>query len=192
MRLILTYAFVMMIFTISAQNPVVVSKSEKEKISKTTGKKTKTKPKPATVFAKPCLQTFYASQCLSPDSAQSPYLYYQVYDWVGTRYKYSGNSKKGIDCSGFVSEVYKNTYCIDINGSSGSIFTQVKPVDKTELKEGDILFFKIRKNQISHVGVYLGNNKFAHASVHSGVTVSDLDERYYKKYFYKGGRLLNE
>ena len=142
--------------------------------------------------AKPGMDVFYASCCLKPDSAITPYLYYQVYDWVGTRYKYSGNSKKGIDCSGFVSEMYRNTYCINLNGSSGSIYTQVKPVEKVELKEGDILFFKIRKKQISHVGVYLGNNKFAHASVHSGVIVSDLDEAYYKKYFYKGGRLLSE
>ena len=51
--------------------------------------------------------------------------------------------------------------------------------------EGDILFFKIKKGQISHVGVYLGNNTFAHASVHSGVIISDLDEDYYKKYFFK-------
>jgi lipoprotein Spr len=155
-----------------------------------TGKKSKqVKRKPATCVEKPCLKTFYESHCLVPDSACSPYLYYQVYDWLGTRYKYSGSSKKGIDCSGFVNEVYKNAYCIELNRSSGSMFTQVKPVEKDELQEGDILFFKIRKNQISHVGVYLGNNKFAHASVHSGVIVSDLDEAYYKKYFYKGGRV---
>jgi murein DD-endopeptidase / murein LD-carboxypeptidase len=160
---------------------------------KTVASKKSSKKKPATPkVEKPCVNDFYAGYCLKPDSAMSPYLYYQVYDWIGTRYKYSGSSKKGIDCSGFVSEMYRNTYCIALNGSSGSIYTQVKPIEKAELKEGDILFFKIRKKQISHVGVYLGNNKFAHASVHSGVIVSDLNEEYYKKYFFKGGRFLSE
>jgi lipoprotein Spr len=193
----LTYPLVILSFAVSAQTgkqtasaapakaKVMADKPAEKK------KKAKTKKTVKATAPKLDLQHFYATNCLMPDSACSPYLYYQVYDWLGTRYRYSGNSKKGIDCSGFVSEMYRKTYCIDLNGSSGSIYSQVKPVDKCELKEGDILFFKIRKNQISHVGVYLGNNKFAHASVHSGVIVSDLDEQYYKKYFYKGGRLLD-
>jgi lipoprotein Spr len=193
MRLILIYVLTVISFALTAQHappsPTTLSATTSGAgKSKAAVKKKKSKSKP--VVNKPCIGDFYASQCLFPDSACSPYLYYQVYDWLGTRYKYSGNSKKGIDCSGFVSEMYRNTYCIQLNGSSGSIYSQVTPVEKTQLKEGDILFFKIRRNQISHVGVYLGNNKFAHASVHSGVIVSDLDEQYYKKYFYKGGRLL--
>lgn len=136
------------------------------------------------------LNQYYQAHNLKPDSANSPYLFYQVYDWVGTRYKYAGKTKKGIDCSGFVSEMYRNAYCINISGGSKDIWTTVTPVEKKELLEGDILFFKIKKGQISHVGVYLGNDKFAHASVHSGVIVSDLNEEYYKKYFYKGGRVV--
>lgn len=135
------------------------------------------------------MHEFYAARKLSPDSAATPYLYYQVYDWIGTHYKYSGESKKGVDCSGFVSKMYKDAYCINISGGSRDIWTVVSPVEKKDLLEGDILFFKIRKGQISHVGIYLGNNKFAHASVHSGVIVSDLDEDYYKRYFFKGGRI---
>lgn len=198
MRLIVIYVLMAISFELSAQKAVIASYSppaptevtKKKDKPVITVKKKKSKSKPAVI--KPCITDFYESQCLSPDSACSPYLYYQVYDWLGTRYKYSGNSKSGIDCSGFVGELYKNAYCIELNGSSGTIFNQVKPIEKDQLREGDILFFKIRRNQISHVGVYLGNNKFAHASVHSGVIVSDLDEKYYKKYFYKGGRLLME
>ena len=74
-------------------------------------------------------------------------------------------------------------------GGSKDLWPTVKPIEKNELIEGDILFFKIKKGQISHVGVYLGNNKFAHASVQSGVIISDLNEDYYKKYFFKGGRV---
>lgn len=132
---------------------------------------------------------YFDTYKLSPDSAQTPYLYAQVYEWVGTRYRYSGDTKKGIDCSGFVSKMYKSVYCIDLAGGSRDIFATVLPIEKKELKEGDMVFFKIKKGQISHVGIYLGNNKFAHASVQSGVIISDLDEEYYKKRFYKGGRM---
>jgi murein DD-endopeptidase / murein LD-carboxypeptidase len=123
------------------------------------------------------------------DSVKTPYLFYQVYDWKGTKYKYSGKSKKGVDCSGFVGMMYSNVYCVNLCGGSKDLWNVVKPVERKELAEGDILFFKIKKGQISHVGIYLGNDKFAHASVKSGVMISDLNEAYYKKYFYKGGRL---
>ena len=150
--------------------------------------KTKRHSKPK--VQKQSLEKIFALNELAPDAACSPHLYYQVYDWIGTRYKYSGSSKSGIDCSGFVSEMYKNTYCINLTGGSRDIWQTVKPVEKCDLQEGDILFFKIKKGQISHVGIYLGNNKFAHASVHSGVILSDLNEDYYTKYFYKGGRVI--
>lgn len=141
-------------------------------------------------FKKELFTQYYETHCLEPDSACNPYLYYQVYDWLGTKYKYSGTSKKGIDCSAFVGEVYKSTYCVDLERRSSDIWPNVLPVSKNDLREGDIVFFKIKYNRISHVGLYLGNNKFAHASVHSGVIISDLDDKYYKKYFYKGGRVL--
>ena len=149
----------------------------------------KTKQPTKSKSQKQSIEQFYAKYQLAPDSALSPYLYYQVYDWAGTKYKYAGKSKNGIDCSGFVSKMYKNTYCINLLGRSRDIWPAVKAIEKTDLIEGDILFFKIKKGQISHVGVYLGNNKFAHASVHSGVIVSDLNDDYYKKYFFKGGRI---
>jgi lipoprotein Spr len=63
------------------------------------------------------------------------------------------------------------------------------PVSREDLKEGDLVFFKINSRTISHVGIYLGNNRFAHASSSRGVVLSNLDEPYYKRYFYKGGRL---
>jgi lipoprotein Spr len=87
--------------------------------------------------------------------------------------------------------MYKDVYCIQLSGGSRDIYPLVIPVEKSDLQEGDILFFKIKKGQISHVGVYLGNNKFAHAAVNGGVIVSDLDEDYYKRYFYKGGRMMS-
>lgn len=119
----------------------------------------------------------------------NPALFKAVNEWLGTTYCYAGNSKNGVDCSGFVSALYKKVFDIDLEGSSTDIFKDAKSLKRNQLKEGDLVFFRIRKKKVSHVGIYLGQNKFAHASVHDGVIISDLDEDYYRKYFYKGGRI---
>ena len=121
------------------------------------------------------------------DSLPDQVMYQTIYDWLGTPYKYSGDCKDGIDCSGFVCMLYKKSFDITLAQSAADIYKEVKPLKKSALKEGDLVFFKINRKRISHVGVYVGNNKFAHASVQQGVIISDLDEPYYKKYFYKGG-----
>jgi murein DD-endopeptidase / murein LD-carboxypeptidase len=119
----------------------------------------------------------------------NPRLYQKVGQWLGTPYRYSGNSREGIDCSGFVCELYRDCYDMVLAGNTKDIFKNVKPLLRTELREGDLVFFRIHKGRISHVGIYLGNNKFAHASLQKGVIISDLDDPYYDKYFYKGGRI---
>lgn len=131
---------------------------------------------------------FYQPYGLHPDSANDPNLFYLVHDWIGTKYKYAGKSKSGIDCSGFVCEMYKNVYRVVLSGGSKDLYPLMDTVPRDSLQEGDILFFKIRKGQISHVGIYLGNNKFAHASVHRGVVINDLSEEYYRKYYFRAGR----
>jgi lipoprotein Spr len=113
-----------------------------------------------------------------------------VYEWIGTPYRFGGGTKKGIDCSGFTKQLYSQVFNVDIKRNSRDIFSMVSPVKKDELKEGDLVFFKIHSRSISHVGIYLGNNRFAHASSH-GVAVSSLDDSYYSRYFYKGGRVLS-
>jgi lipoprotein Spr len=112
-----------------------------------------------------------------------------VHDWIGTPYRFGGSSRKGIDCSAFTKEMYSQVFNLTIKRSSRDIFSMVNPVRRDELKEGDLVFFKIRSRSISHVGVYLGNGRFAHASS-KGVAISSLEDRYYNRYFYKGGRLM--
>ena len=116
-------------------------------------------------------------------------LFHFVYDWIGTPYRFGGSSRKGIDCSAFTKELYSDVFNMDIQRNSRDIFSMVSPVKRDELKEGDLVFFKIHSRRISHVGIYLGNNKFAHASSR-GVAINSLDDAYYNRYFYRGGRML--
>ena len=119
----------------------------------------------------------------------NPRIYEIVSEWIGTPYSYAGDSHRGIDCSGFVSMLYKEVFNANLQGGSRDIFTKCSALNRDDLREGDMVFFKIHPSRISHVGVYLGQNKFAHASTQSGVIISDLDEPYYLQRFYKGGRL---
>jgi lipoprotein Spr len=124
------------------------------------------------------------------DSIREPALYLAIEPWLGVPYQYAGKSKKGIDCSGFSSVIYNQVYCTPLSGGSHDIFKRVDMVEKSDLQEGDLVFFRINpKYTVSHVGVYLGEGRFAHASVKKGVIVSHLDEPYYKKYFKSGGRI---
>ena len=116
-------------------------------------------------------------------------LYSFVDEWYGVPYKYGGKNKSGIDCSNFTASLFNSVYSKPITGSSSSIYQQCKIISKSNLEEGDLVFFKIDGDKISHVGVYLQNNKFVHATTKKGVMIDDLDEAYYKKYFYKAGRL---
>jgi len=116
-------------------------------------------------------------------------LYDTISEWLGTPYRYSGKNENGIDCSGFVSMIYKNVYGEMLNGNSVDLFKSSQRLKKSKLKEGDLVFFKIHRRQISHVGLYLGDHKFAHSSSSNGVTISDLEDPYYKKYFAGGGRV---
>jgi lipoprotein Spr len=117
-------------------------------------------------------------------------LYRFIDEWYGTPYKYAGKTKSGVDCSGFSSALYREVYGKNISGSASGIYEQCRVISQGKLHEGDLVFFKIESGKVSHVGVYLQNNKFVHASTKKGVVISDLDEPYYKKYFYKGGRLM--
>ncbi|MDB5263699.1 MAG: hypothetical protein JWQ14_2982, partial [Adhaeribacter sp.] len=79
-----------------------------------------------------------------------------VTEWLGTPYRSGSSSKKGTDCSGFVTRIYKEVYGIDLSRSSRSMFQDVKRISKSEAKEGDLIFFRRGPNQpIYHVGIYL-------------------------------------
>ncbi len=135
---------------------------------------------------------FYTSKGINYDSLCSQLeLYREVYTWMGVRYRYAGLTKRGVDCAGFVKNICNSVYGTKLSGSAVDHFKKCIPLEKNQLEEGDLVFFKINQPNISHVGLYLGSNKFVHAAVHGGVTISDLNEKYYDKYYYLGGRLIN-
>lgn len=110
--------------------------------------------------------------------------------WLGTPYKYGGNSQKGTDCSGFIMTVYKKVNNIDLNRSAYDQMQNTHLINKNEMRFGDLVFFKIDFKKVSHVGLYLGDNKFVHASTKRGVVINDMNETYYKERFFKGGRII--
>jgi len=108
--------------------------------------------------------------------------------WKGTPYKYGGTTKKGTDCSGFVSTIYKEVYNKKLHRRSRDMIKDVRIIRKSKLKTGDLIFFKTRGRKISHVGIYIADNKFIHAAS-KGVVVNNLDQAYYKKTYYKSGKV---
>ena len=132
------------------------------------------------------LQNYFQTKGVIIDTSVTPLLYEVSRKWMGTHYHYSGKSSKGIDCSGLTKIIYKEAFHDTLIGGSGDIVKHIQPISKNDLKTGDMVFFKIKKNRVSHIGVYLGNNKFVHAAVKGGVQINDLDEPYYKKRFYTG------
>ncbi|NOT51190.1 MAG: C40 family peptidase [Chitinophagaceae bacterium] len=112
-----------------------------------------------------------------------------VDEWYGVRYRTGGNTKTGVDCSGFTVAVYSAVYGIALPRVSREQYRISRKISITELQEGDLVFFRTRGSGVSHVGVYLGNNKFIHASVSRGVMVNSLFESYYVQRFIGAGRI---
>ena len=125
------------------------------------------------------------------DGLQSETLQQKIIEWLGTPYKGGSNTKLGTDCSGFVQMIYREVYNTELTHSSSSMIKEVKRLkNKSELQEGDLLFFKIWRHKVSHVGIYLKDGLFVHASTSNGVEIASLSMPYYKRTFFRGGRVL--
>lgn len=116
-----------------------------------------------------------------------------VMEWLGTRYDFGGQARTGIDCSAFTRMVYASVAKVELPRTASQQSTiGVKVAKRTNLQFGDLVFFHTRRHAyVSHVGVYLGDNLFAHASSRYGVTISSLESTYYSKRLI-GARRLTE
>lgn len=109
--------------------------------------------------------------------------------YMGTPYEYGGMSVDGMDCSAYTLLVYKESIGMALPRSAQAQSKIGNSVSFEELKFGDLLFFNTTGTQGSHVGIYLGDDLFAHASVTLGVTISSLESSYYKNR-YEGARRI--
>jgi cell wall-associated NlpC family hydrolase len=114
----------------------------------------------------------------------------EVIKYLDTPYKYGGSSGKGIDCSAFTMAVFKNSLELKLPRSSREQYQIGEEISVDDLKFGDLVFFNTRRrSKPGHVGIFIGENQFVHASRKLGVTVSSLDDAYYKKR-YMGARRI--
>lgn len=110
--------------------------------------------------------------------------------YLGAPYKYGGNSKDGVDCSGFTCNVYSSAVKRLLPRSTKEQYQTGVPVGKSDLQFGDLVFFNTAGHNPSHVGIYIEDDLFVHASVVSGVTISSLESTYYKNRFVGARRIV--
>lgn len=118
-------------------------------------------------------------------------LYVESSQWLGVPYRGGGTTKRGVDCSGLTSAIYNKVYRKNLErNSEDQRKKDCRKVKKGKLREGDLVFFHNgrKKKRATHVGIYLKDRKFIHASTSQGVIISTLDEEYWKKHWLSGGR----
>ena len=114
----------------------------------------------------------------------------EILSHIGTPYAHNGNEKGRLDCSAFTALVYKNSSLRHLPRTAKEQFRAGKSVDRTSLKFGDLVFFNTTGESSSHVGIYIGDDLFAHASVTWGVTISSLQSSYFRKRYTGARRVM--
>ena len=109
--------------------------------------------------------------------------------WWGTRYCMGGATDNCLDCSGFTQILMRDVYKQMIPRTSQDQYNACEKIDLEEMREGDLVFFNTGGKDISHVGIYLLNNKFVHAATSGGVMISDITEKYWQNKFRGAGRM---
>lgn len=112
--------------------------------------------------------------------------------WIGTPYRYGWSQRrKGTDCSGMVMVIYQEKAGVRLPRNSAGQQQFCQPLQRSELQPGDLVFFSpsTRRRRVSHVGIYIGNDRFIHASASRGVMISELSQRYFDTHFHSAGRV---
>ncbi|MFG6158011.1 NlpC/P60 family protein [Halomonas sp. 1390] len=109
--------------------------------------------------------------------------------WVGTPYRLGGESTRGIDCSALVQNIFSDTFRFDLPRTTGEQVRQGLEIERDDLRPGDLVFFR-PPGAYRHVGIYVGEGRFLHASTSRGVMISELDNRYWQRYYWQARRTL--
>lgn len=110
--------------------------------------------------------------------------------WQGVPHKYGGNDRHGIDCSGFVHLTYRELFNTRVPRTTKQLAKIGRSITRKHLRIGDLVLFKIGRRQQRHVGIYLGNGQFVHASSSRGVMQSRLDSPYWSRHYWTARRIL--
>lgn len=110
--------------------------------------------------------------------------------WKGVRYRLGGDTKRGIDCSAFVQRTFRDQFGLELPRSTSEQQDTGKEITRSKLRPGDLVMFRAGSTG-RHVGIYLGNDNFVHASTSSGVMISSLNDDYWKKRYREGRRVLS-
>lgn len=124
-----------------------------------------------------------------PDAVEQ-HIRNEVVRWRGTPYRYGGTGRDGIDCSAFVMLVYEQVFGYKLPRTTLDQVRVGEPVSRNALKAGDLVFFH-PASKSRHVGIYLNNDIFAHASTTEGVTESDLNDPYWRQSYWTARRIVN-
>ena len=117
-------------------------------------------------------------------------LYARLKNWKGVPHRDGGMSKKGVDCSGFTYLTFRELFDVRLPRSTSQLASSGKPVSKMLLQPGDLVFFRIRMG-VRHVGIYVEDQKFIHASKSKGVMISSLDNPYWHKHYWQARRVAS-
>jgi hypothetical protein len=123
------------------------------------------------------------------ESLTNTVLFNEIEKWWGTRYRYGGATEKGIDCSAYTGTLVHQVYGVVLQRTARDQYAECFKIEQEEMQQGDLVFFRTGRG-VSHVGLYLGNGYFTHASTSIGVTISNLSETYWSKKFIGGGRII--
>lgn len=138
------------------------------------------------------LQVKYSVLLNTPvEDVTSTKMFEFIDEWYGTRYRLGGTTKKGIDCSAFSQFLFAAVYGLNLPRTAREQYKLTDRISRTDLTEGDLLFFNTRGG-VSHVGVYLQNNKFVHAASSEGVMISDVFDDYWVRRFIGVGRIKEQ